>query len=119
VQGHRLRQVLRYEASRLTDARLYSLARREADLAFRIKRFDDPDVISRRLLHIPYALYGPKGTNAPRLGDGSGVRVITMDARFAEMPDTIWLRRVLPHAKVGFRSNNREVQAQLCARGRD
>jgi DNA-binding transcriptional LysR family regulator len=36
----------------LTDARLYSLPRREADLAFRITPFREPEVISRRLMHI-------------------------------------------------------------------
>ena len=46
----------------LTDARLYSLPRREADMVFRIKPFDEPEVISRRLMHIPYALYGPAGS---------------------------------------------------------
>lgn len=55
----------------LTDARLYSLPRREADMVFRIKPFDEPEVISR----------------------------------------------LLPNANVVHRSNNREVQAQLCSRG--
>ena len=32
----------------LTDARLYSLPRREADLVFRIRPFDEPEVIARR-----------------------------------------------------------------------
>ncbi len=107
----------------LTDARLYSLPRREADMVFRIKPFDEPEVIARRLLHIPYALYGPyahygpAGAEPPRLGDGGGARVITMDTAFAEMPDAVWLRRVLPNAAVALRSNNRQVQAQLCAQG--
>jgi DNA-binding transcriptional LysR family regulator len=101
----------------LTDARLYSLTRREADLAFRIKRFDDPAILSRRLIHIPYAVYGPKGSKTPSRGDGSGTYVVTMDTAFAEMPDATWLNRVLPRAVVGFRSNNREVQARLCASG--
>jgi DNA-binding transcriptional LysR family regulator len=101
----------------LTDARLYSLPRREADLVFRIKPFDEAEVISRRLLRIPYALYGPAGTEAPCLGDGAGAQVVTMDTAFAEMPDALWLKRVLPNATVAFRSNSREVQARLCARG--
>lgn len=101
----------------LTDARLYSLPRREADIVFRIKPFDEPEVISRRLLHIPYALYGPAGGERPRLGDGAGARVITMNVDFAEMPDAVWLRRVLPQAIVAHRSNNREVQARLCSQG--
>jgi len=101
----------------LTDARIYSLPRREADMVFRIKAFDEPEVISRRLLHIPYALYDATGTETPRPGDGADARVVTMDTAFAEMPDAVWLKRVLPNAAVAFRSNNREVQATLCARG--
>lgn len=105
------------EIELLTDARLYSLPRREADIAFRIKRFDEPEVISRRLLTIDYALYGPVGQDAPISGDGTGVRLVTMDAAFSAMPDAIWLRRMLPNAQVAFRSNNREVQAELCRNG--
>jgi len=101
----------------LTDARFYSLPRREADMVFRITPFDEPEVISRRLLHIPYGLYGPAGREPPRVGDGSGIRVITMDLAFAEMPDALWVERVLPKAEVAFRSNNRDVQARLCASG--
>jgi DNA-binding transcriptional LysR family regulator len=101
----------------LTDARLYSLPRREADLVFRIKRFDEPEVVSRKLLHIPYALYGRKGSTAPRAGDGRGVRVITMNAEFSDMPDAVWLKRTLPNAAVASRSNNRQAQAELCASG--
>lgn len=101
----------------LTDARLYSLPRREADLVFRIKPCSEPEVISRKLLHIPYALYGKKGSKPPLAGDGSGVRLVTMNAEFADMPDAIWLKRTLPRAEIALRSNNRQVQAELCASG--
>ena len=101
----------------LTDARLYSLPRREADLVFRIKPFSEPEVISRKLLHVPYALYGKKGSKPPGAGDGSGVRVVTMNAEFADMPDAVWLKRTLPKAEIAARSNNRQAQAELCAAG--
>ncbi|SFU67312.1 transcriptional regulator, LysR family [Bradyrhizobium arachidis] len=101
----------------LTDARLYSLPRREADLVFRIKPFSEPEVISRKLLHIPYALYGRKGSKPPHASDGSGVRVVTMNTEFADMPDAVWLKRTLPKAEVAARSNNRQAQAELCAGG--
>lgn len=101
----------------LTDARLFSLPRREADMVFRIKPFDEPEVISRRLMRIPYALYGLTDGDRPHPGDGAGARLITMDIAFSEMPDAIWLKRILPNATVAFRSNNREVQAQLCSKG--
>ena len=102
----------------LTDARLYSLPRREADLVFRIHPFDEPEVISRRLMHIAYGIYAPAESAVTfEPGDGAGLRVITMDTAFAGMPDAVWLKRVLPNAAVTCRSNNREVQARLCAGG--
>ncbi|AND67498.1 hypothetical protein ATSB10_00440 [Dyella thiooxydans] len=100
----------------LTDTRLYSLARREADLAFRITPFDEPDVIARRLLRMPYSLYMHR--DQPRLRKGGrGVRLVTMNAAFGGMPDVAWLKKHLPEATVAGTSNNREVQARLCAEG--
>src|SRR4051812_10925331 len=102
----------------LTDARFYSLPRREADMVFRIRPFDEPEVISRRLLHIAYGVYVKSGSEErPRAGDGAGTPLITMDAAFDEMPDAVWLKRVLPNAHIVSRSNNRDVHARLCAAG--
>jgi DNA-binding transcriptional LysR family regulator len=102
----------------LTDARLYSLPRREADLVFCIQPFDEPEVIARRLVHISYGIYQKKGLAPPGLGNGAGTDLIIMDTAFGGMPDAVWLSRVLPKARIATRSNNREVQARLCALGR-
>ena len=101
----------------LTDARQYSLPRREADLAFRITPFREPEVISRRLMQIPYGAYLKAGSKPPRAGDGTGTALISMDTAFGGMPDALWLQRILPNAHIVARSNNRDVQAQLCANG--
>jgi DNA-binding transcriptional LysR family regulator len=101
----------------LSDARLYSLPRRETDIAFRIKAFEEPEVISRRLVHISYALYASAGAATSLTGGGTGMRLITMDTAFAEMPDALWLKRVLPEAQVVMRSNSRLVQAEFCRQG--
>lgn len=101
----------------LTDSRLLNLARREADLVFRIKPFDDPEVVSRKLVHIPYGLFVAAGSAAPREGDGAGSPMITMDEAFGGMPDVLWLKDTFPRATIAFRSNNRDVQARLCAQG--
>lgn len=102
----------------LTDTRFYSLSRREADVVFRISPFDEPEVISRRLMIIKYGVYLKAGSGFdPRAGDGRGTPLITMDTAFGGMPDAIWLKRILPHAHVVSRSNNRDVQARLCALG--
>ena len=102
----------------LTDARLYSLPRREADIVFRIRPFDETEVISRRLMHIAYGVYARVDSDyAPKPGDGAGTPLITMDAAFGGMPDAVWLKQMLPNAHMVSRSNNRDVQARMCAQG--
>jgi DNA-binding transcriptional LysR family regulator len=101
----------------LTDARVYSLARREADLVIRIAGFDEPEVIARRLVTVEYGLYAKPGTWLPVAGDGAGCPLIVMDTGFGDMPDVAWLTRTFPKARIAARSNSRDVQAQLCALG--
>lgn len=101
----------------VTDSRLYNLARREADLVFRITSFDEPDVIQRKLMHIDYALYGHVDLVPPSCGDGDGHKLISMDSAFGSLPDVDWCKRMLPNAKIVFGSNNRGVQARMCAEG--
>lgn len=33
------------------------------------------------------------------------------------MPDDSWLQKILPKAKIVFRSNSRDVQAKICEQG--
>jgi DNA-binding transcriptional LysR family regulator len=101
----------------VTDSRLYNLARREADLVFRITPFDEPDVIQRKLMHVDYALYGHVARVPPSCGQGDGIKLISMDSAFGSLPDVEWVKRMLPKAKIMFGSNNRGVQARMCAEG--
>lgn len=101
----------------ITDARLYSLARREADLVFRIRPFEGAEVVQRRLMTLNYALYGAPGLPPPTWGDGTGLDLVTLDTALGDLPDVAWLQRTLPQARVAMRSNNREVQAALAAAG--
>ncbi|ELE9734940.1 LysR family transcriptional regulator [Enterobacter kobei] len=101
----------------VTDSRRYNLARREADLAFRITPFDEPDVIQRKLMHVDYALYGRFDLVPPHPGDGEGQTLISMDSAFGTLPDVVWVKRMLPKAKIVFGSNNRGAQARMCAEG--
>ena len=80
----------------LTDARLYSLTRREADIVFRIRPFDEAEVVSRRLMHVAYGVYASSDSDfAPTPGDGAGTPLITMDTAFGGMPDAVWLKETL------------------------
>jgi len=101
----------------VTDARLLNLARREADIAFRIQAFAEPDVIQRRLMTVPYGLYAAEGRSRALTRDGAGCALITLDAAYRDFPDARWLRQVLPKAHVAFTSNSREAQARMCAEG--
>lgn len=101
----------------VTDSRLYNLARREADLVFRITPFDEADVIQRKLMHIDYALYGHVDLATSLCGAGDGHTLISMDSAFGSLPDVEWSKRMLPNARITFGSNNRGVQARMCAEG--
>jgi DNA-binding transcriptional LysR family regulator len=101
----------------ITDSRLLNLSRREADLAFRITPFKEPDIISRKLLHVDYGAYVARGAKRPKAGNGEGFHLVTMDEAFGGLPDVAWLRRTFPKAEIAARSNNRDAQARLCAQG--
>lgn len=101
----------------VTDSRLLNLARREADLVFRIQPFDQPDIVQRKCMHVEYGLYGPAGGVPPIARDGAGYPLIALESAFDDFPDSRWLQRLLPNAHVVFRSNNRDTQAMMCARG--
>ena len=74
-------------------------------------------MVTRRLLHIPYAAYIRAGAKPPLPGDGAGAALVLMDTAFGGMPDVGWIGRVLPNARIAARSNSRDVQARLCALG--
>lgn len=104
------------EIELMTDARLYDLSRREADLAFRITAFTAPDIVTRRFLTLDYGLFRARDREEFERAPDS-VRLITLDNTLAHFPDTLWLQTRYPEAPVMFRSNSREAQARACAAG--
>lgn len=103
----------------VTETRLVSLARREADLVFRFRQFEEPDVIQRKAMHVAFGVYGSAAylKKAGPPADGQGHRLITMDTAYGELADVPWLKARLPRARVALRANSRDVQAQLCRSG--
>ena len=101
----------------LTGTRLFNLAQREADVAFRIVPFEGPDVVQRRLVRLPYGVYIAEGLPDPVLGDGAGFRLIMHDTSTGVFPDIAWLKASFPNALPLLSSNNRNVQARMCLRG--
>ncbi|EJN08357.1 LysR family transcriptional regulator [Herbaspirillum sp. YR522] len=101
----------------LTGTRLFNLAQREADVAFRIVPFQEQDIVQRRLLRMRYGVYVAAAGPTPVAGDGSRWRLITPDTLSGSFPDTAWLREMFPNAGVALQSNNRNVKAQMCSMG--
>lgn len=96
--------------------RLFDLTRREADIAFRIVPFTEPDIVQRRLITMPYGLY--VSVHKPLSPDnGEGLGLITMNTAQAHYPDVLWLQDLYPQARVVFTSSSRTVQARMCALG--
>ncbi|UPA27234.1 LysR family transcriptional regulator [Shinella oryzae] len=101
----------------LTGTRLFNLAQREADVAFRIVPFNAADVVQRRLFRLEYGVYVTEDSPDPTYGDGSGFRLITHDTSTGRFPDIAWLIETFPNAKPALRSNNRNVQGRMCRQG--
>lgn len=97
--------------------RLLNLSRREADVAFRIVPFSEPDIAQRRLMTMSYGLYGSAGTAAAMQDDPAAVGLILMNTAQSHFPDVAWLLDRFPHSRRVFTSTSRAVQAQMCLRG--
>ncbi|MEN5425133.1 LysR family transcriptional regulator [Stenotrophomonas pennii] len=97
--------------------RLLDLSRREADVAFRIVPFSEPDIVQRRLMTMPYGLYGSAAAVQAVIDDPQSVRLILMNSAQAHFPDVTWLLDRFPHSKRSLTSTSRSVQAQICLQG--
>lgn len=97
--------------------RLLDLSRRDADVAFRIVPFSEPDIVQRRLMTIPYGLYGSEESVIALRNEPASVGLILMNTAQSHFPDVAWLLDRFPVSRRAFTSTSRTVQAQMCARG--
>ena len=97
--------------------RLLNLSRREADVAFRIVPFTEPDIVQRRLMPISYSLYGTAETARAMQNDPASVGLILINTAQSHFPDVAWLIDRYPSSRRAFTSTSRAVQAQMCQRG--
>jgi len=98
--------------------RLLDLSRREADVAFRIVPFTEPDIVQRRLMSMPYGLYGSAETILAMHDDPASVGLILMNTAQSHFPDVAWMLDKFPHSRRVFTSTNRTVQARMCLQTR-
>lgn len=97
--------------------RLLNLSRRDADIAFRIVPFTEPDIVQRRLMRIPYVLYGTPEIADIAQRDPAAVGLILMNTAQSHFSDVAWMLDRFPQSRRVFTSTSRAVQAQMCQRG--
>lgn len=104
------------------DSRSLSLARREADIAVRLARFEGHEIVARRVSDVLFGLYAADSYLArhgpPDLAAGCpGHRIVTVQDDQVSLPESAWLAEVAREARVALRSNSRAVQLEAALAG--
>jgi DNA-binding transcriptional LysR family regulator len=93
-----------------TELRAVSLERHEADIAVRVNRPDDGDVIAKRVTALAYGFYATPELCA-RVDAGEAPIFVGFDEADAHIPEAVWLARHFPRVRRPFRANNQFAQA--------
>lgn len=99
-----------------TDLRSISLDRRKADIAVRIGKPNDGDLIAQSVGKLAFGFYG---TNArcDEVEKGMPPVFVSFDEQNSDMPEGIWLAQQFPRARVAFRAENQVLQAAAARAG--
>jgi DNA-binding transcriptional LysR family regulator len=97
------------------EKRSASLSRREADVAVRLSRPTEPNLVARRVGRLAFALYAsPAFLRAHRSPD---YRFIAYDETMETAPQERWLQRVAGERPVVLRASDLEVQREAAKAG--
>jgi DNA-binding transcriptional LysR family regulator len=110
------------ELQLLAEPRHLNLVQREADLALRPSKFEQPDVVQRDVAIVRFGLYAADSYLAKHgvpdfENDCRGHTLIGMSESLTKVPDLDWLPRFASKARVAVRTNGREAMAKLAAAG--
>jgi DNA-binding transcriptional LysR family regulator len=110
------------ELELVADASHLNLTRRDADLAIRPSRFEQPEVVQRQVAVVAFGLYAADSYLAERgmpdfAQHGEGHRLIAMSETLTKIPDLGWLPGFTAKARVVVRTNGREPMAKMAAAG--
>ena len=97
-----------------TKIRSVSLERYETDIAVRIGRLQDSELIARQLGTIGYGFYATP-VLCRRVASGKEPVFVGFDESNSDLPEAVWLARQFPRAQMAFRADNQFAQA-LAAR---
>jgi DNA-binding transcriptional LysR family regulator len=93
------------------DTRNVSLVRREADIAIRLSRPVDEELVVRKIAKVTFSLY------VARARDAADRSCIAYDVSMDDTPQQLWLLAQLGDAPIVLRSNDLAVQAAAVAAG--
>lgn len=98
------------------EARVVSLARREADLALRLGSSKDSDLVARRVGNIDFDLYASPAYRR-KLEAGETPAFIGFDRDSDFIFEASWLTRQFPNGRFAFRTNSQVSQAAAARAG--
>jgi DNA-binding transcriptional LysR family regulator len=106
----------------ITDTRSLSLARREADIAVRLGRFEALETVVRKVGEMAFAVYAARSylerRGAPDWAKGAlGHRVVRVQDDLLDTPDARWFAERTASAEPALLANSREVQLRGVAAG--
>ena len=106
----------------LAEARHVNLVRREADIALRPSKFEQPEIVQRQIAVIGFGLYASDSYLARRGAPDferqcEGHALIGMSESLGKVPDVDWLPALASRARVVARTNGREPMATMAAAG--
>ena len=106
----------------ITDNRSLSLARREADIAIRLGRFDAHETIVRKVGEMAFAVYAARlyldDRGLPDWAKGApGHRVVRVQDDLLDTPDARWFSERTTRAEPTLLADSREVQLRGVAAG--
>ncbi|MDR5855262.1 LysR family transcriptional regulator [Caballeronia sp. LZ062] len=93
-----------------TNLRSVSLDRHKADIAVRVGRLVDADLIAKSLGRMAFGFYGATA-QCERAERGEAPVFVSFNEESADMPGTDWLTQHFPHSRVSFRAENHILQA--------
>jgi DNA-binding transcriptional LysR family regulator len=98
------------------DVRAVSLERHEADIALRLGRPANGDLLAKRVCALGYGLYGSPERCA-RIERGEAPVFVGFDEAHAHLPESVWLAQNFPRARIAFRADDHTAQAAAARAG--
>ena len=105
----------------ISDYRSLNLGRREADVALRLARFQQADLVARKVGEMGFGLYASADYVAahgtPSFDIGADGHYLVADIDVSDRPEAVWLRSIAPAATIAVAANSRGAQQRAIAAG--